>query len=105
LKRNSLCGVVFEVRRAVVRVKRRRNDNNAHYDREPDDQPIFHIYLHPCIAFRISESAGCSLISSRIPFGSVTFARTDPLLGLGLASVTIAPACLNCMTEALASSE
>src|SRR5262249_683434 len=89
LQRDSLCRVVFEVRLAMVRAKRRRNDNSAHHDRKPDDQPIFHIYLHPCIAFRISESAGCSLISSRIPFGSVTFARTDPLLGLGLASVTI----------------
>jgi hypothetical protein len=68
-------------------------------DDRKDDQPLSHGYLHPCIAFRISESAGCSLISAGF-HSDPSFAKTDPLLGLGLASVTIAPACLNCMTEA-----
>src|SRR5262249_2019957 len=100
LQRHSFCRIVFEVRRAMMRAERRHADYETEHQREKDGQPISHVYLHPCIAFRISESAGCSLISSRIPLGSVTFARTDPLLALGLASVTIAPACLNCMTEA-----
>src|SRR5207248_8462345 len=62
-------------------------------------------HFHASIAFRISEPAGCSLISIRIALGSVTFESRDPLFSLRRASVVVAPAWRNCTTLAWASSE
>src|SRR5437879_11024 len=61
-------------------------------------------YFQDSMAFRMSDPEGCSTTSNRIPLGSITLDRREPVPPPERTSAMVAPALRSCVTVALASS-